>query len=151
PARAARIAIQLCQFLEEIDHLAVSEASALTLLHNDLKPTNIRLVAGDHVKVLDFGAAKALSMSRHVTRNDFYSTPYLSPECLDTGERDRQTDAWALGVILYEMAAGRPPFRGDVTRRLEDRIRSRRPPAPLMNCPVGLQAIVAKLLAPGAG
>jgi serine/threonine-protein kinase len=150
PARAARIAIQLCQFLEEIDRMqsTVEGASPLTLLHNDLKPTNIRIVSGDRVKVLDFGAAKTLSVTRRVTRNDFYSTPYLSPECLDTGERDRYADTWALGVILYEMAAGHPPFRGDVTRRLEERIRSRRPPEPLAHCPRTFQAIVAKLLAP---
>jgi eukaryotic-like serine/threonine-protein kinase len=150
PRRSAAIAIQLCQFLEEIDRIEsrAHGSAALTLLHNDLKPTNVRLVKGDRVKVLDFGAAKTLSMSRRVTRNDFYSTPYLSPECLDSGERDRQTDAWALGVILYEMVAGRPPFRADDTRRLENRIRSRRPPEPIPGCPPGLHAIIAKLLAP---
>ncbi len=150
PRRAAAIAIQLCRFLEEVDHLdpGADDGSSLTLLHNDLKPNNVRLVAGDRVKVLDFGAAKALSKTRGVTRNDYYSTPYLSPECLESGERDRQTDAWALGVILYEMIAGRPPFRADDTRRLEDRIRSRQPPEPLGACPIGLQAIAGKLLAP---
>ncbi len=149
PFRAAAIAIQVCRFLEEIDHLEadVPGGSALTLLHNDLKPTNIRVTNGDRVKVLDFGAAKALSITRKVTRNDYYSTPYLSPECLDTGERDRQTDTWALGVILYEMVSGAPPFRATDTRRLEDRIRSRRPPAPLEACPFSMQAVIAKLLA----
>jgi serine/threonine-protein kinase len=148
PEQAARIAVQLCRFLEEIDHLesAAGGGSPLTLLHNDLKPTNIRLVSGEHVKVLDFGAAKALSITRRVTRNDFYSTPYLSPECLDTGERDRQTDAWALGVILYEMVSGAPPFRASDTRRLEDRIRSRRPADPPAAAPRALQAVIAKLL-----
>jgi hypothetical protein len=153
PTRAAHIAIQLCQFLEEIDEIdrrqtEAETASKLTLLHNDLKPSNVRIVSGDRVKVLDFGAAKTLSMSRRWTRNDFYSTPYLSPECLETGERDRQTDAWALGVMLYEMLAGAPPFHGDDTRRLEHRIRSRTPPATLEACPRALQAVVAKLLAP---
>lgn len=149
PLRAAGIAIQVCRFLEEIDHLEadVPGGSALTLLHNDLKPTNIRVTTGDRVKVLDFGAAKALSITRRVTRNDYYSTPYLSPECLDTGERDRQTDTWALGVILYEMVSGATPFRASDTRRLEDRIRSRRPPEPLETCDSSLQAVIAKLLA----
>jgi len=148
--RAADIAIQICRFLEEIDHLELDApgGSSLTLLHNDLKPTNIRIVGDGRVKVLDFGAAKALSITRRVTRNDYYSTPYLSPECLDTGERDRQTDAWALGVILYEMVSGTTPFRASDTRRLEDRIRSRRPPEPLETCPTPLQAVIAKLLAP---
>jgi hypothetical protein len=150
PHRAAGVAIQLCQFLEEIDRLQsnAESSSPLTLLHNDLKPSNIRLVSGDRVKVLDFGAAKTLSMSRRWTRNDFYSTPYLSPECLDSGDRDRQTDAWALGVILYEMVAGMAPFHADDTRRLEDRIRSRRPPDALEDCPPALQAVIGKLLAP---
>ena len=150
PRRAAAIAIQLCQFLEEIDRLdsRTDGASPLTLLHNDLKPTNVRLTADDRVKVLDFGAAKPLSMSRRATRNDFYSTPYLSPECLETGDRDRQADAWAVGVILYEMVAGRPAFRADTTRRLEDLIRSRTPPAAPDGTPISLQAVIARLLAP---
>ncbi len=152
PLRAVGLAIQLCHFLEEVDHLDLEAVTGtpLTLLHNDLKPRNVRVMAGDRVKVLDFGAAKALSMSRRATRNEFYSTPYLSPECLESGDRDRQADAWAVGVILYEMVMGRPPFRGDDTRRLEERIRSRRPPDPLTGCSRGLEAVIGKLLAPYA-
>jgi hypothetical protein len=101
------------------------------------------------VKVLDFGAAKSLSLSRKVTRNDFGSTAYLSPECLESGDRDLHSDAWALGVLLYEMVRGRQPFRADDTRRLEQLIRAKRPPETIGgDCPEGLEAVIAKLLAP---
>ena len=147
--RAVAITMQLCEFLEEADRFETTTESRRVLLHNDLKPRNIRLMDGDQVKVLDFGAAKALSLSRKVTRNDFGSTAYLSPECLDTGERDLHSDAWALGVLLYEMVRGRQPFRADDTRRLEQQIRSRRPPESIAGyCPPPVEAIIAKLMAP---
>jgi len=147
--RAVAITSQLCEFLEEADRFETVASSRHVLLHNDLKPRNIRLVAGDGIKVLDFGAAKSLSLSRKVTRNDFGSTAYLSPECLESGDRDVRTDAWALGVLLYEMIRGRQPFRADDTRRLEQLIRSKRPPETIGgDCPEGLEAVIAKLLAP---
>jgi len=149
PDRAVAIAVQLCRFLEEVERVAGAEGeSALTLLHNDLKPGNIRIEPGDRVKILDFGAAKVLSLSRRVTRNVFGSIPYLSPECLETGKRDRYTDAWAVGVLLYEMVAGRQPFHADTTVNLERRIRSRRPPEPAPGVDAGLHAVIVKLLAP---
>lgn len=149
PDRAVSIAIQLCRFLEEVDRVAgVEGESVLTLLHNDLKPGNIRVEDGDRVKILDFGAAKVLSLSKRVTRNVFGSIPYLSPECLETGKRDRHTDAWALGVLLYEMVAGRSPFRADNTVSLEHRICSRQPPEPPAGIPANLQAVISRLLAP---
>ena len=149
PERATAIAIQLCQFLEDADRFEAVADSRKVLLHNDLKPRNVRVMAGDRIKVLDFGAAKALSLSRKVTRNDFGSMAYLSPECLDTGERDLNSDAWAVGIVLYEMVQGRQPFVAENTRRLEQRIRSRSAPAPLdRSCPLPLQAVIAKLLAP---
>src|SRR5262245_47502766 len=91
-------------------------------------------------------------MDRKVTRNDFGSMPYLSPERIESTEVDAQADLWALGVILYELLSGLPPFHAPDTRRLEHEIRTgygRRPlPA---SCPTGLQAIVARMLAPKAG
>ena len=146
--RAVAITIQLCEFLEEAVRFE-QDTTRRVLLHNDLKPRNIRLVTDDQIKVLDFGAAKALSLSRKVTRNDFGSTAYLSPECLESGDRDLHSDAWALGVLLYEMVRGRQPFRADDTRHLEQLIRSRRAPERLGSpCPQTLEAVIAKLLAP---
>jgi serine/threonine protein kinase len=150
PERAARIAIQLCHFLEAAHafETTIEGRPLRSLLHGDLKPRNIRILDDDQVKVLDFGIAKALSLSRKVTRNDFGSIAYLSPERLDSGDMDAHSDFWAIGVLLYEMVAGVQPFRAADTRRLEQLIRSLQPAAPLdASCPDGLRAIVAKLLA----
>jgi tetratricopeptide (TPR) repeat protein len=148
--RAAGIASQLCQFLEAAHgfEVTIDGRPLRSLLHGDLKPRNIKVTENDRVKVLDFGIAKALSLSRKVTRNDFGSIAYLSPERLDTGDIDPQADFWAIGVLLYEMVSGGLPFQAPDTRRLEQRIQSRQPPTPLNGqCTPGLAAVVGKLLA----
>ena len=150
PERAAGIVIELCRFLEAAHDFQVTvEGRALrSLLHGDLKPRNIRVTAAG-IKVLDFGMAKALSLSRKVTRTDFGTLGYMSPERLETGEMDAYSDFWALGVILHQMVSGTPPFAAPDTRRLERLITSRRPPPSLDGiCAPALQAIVARLLAP---
>ena len=151
PARAVHIASQICEFLQAAETFdrTLDGRTFNLLLHGDLKPRNIRVLADDEIKVFDFGIAKALSLSRKVTRNDFGSIAYLSPERLESGEIDAQAELWAVGVLLYEMVSGVQPFRAADTRRLEQRIRARQLPAALDGaCPIGLQAIVAKLLAP---
>ncbi len=153
PDRAVGIALELCRFLEDARRFTwVSEGREIRhLLHGDLTPANVRITSGGRVKVLDFGIAKALSLSRKVTVNDFGSIAYLSPERLESGgEMDATDGFWAVGVMLYEMVSGEPPFRAATTRRLEQMILSRRPPPNLDGrCPVGLQAVLTKLLGPG--
>ena len=149
-SRAVRVATQLCEFLQAADRFesTLDGRKFNLLLHGDLKPRNIRVLDGDEIKIFDFGIAKALSLSRKVTRNDFGSIAYLSPERLESGDIDAQAELWAVGVLLYEMISGVQPFRAADTRRLEHRIRARTPPESLDGgCPAGLQAIVAKLLA----
>ena len=100
------------------------------------------------MKVLDFGIAKGLALSRKLTRNDFGSLSYLSPERLDTGEVDPHVDFWSVGVLLYEMVAGAAPYEADTSQALESLIRSRQPPAPLPeSCPPALARIILKMLA----
>ncbi len=149
--RAADIGRDLARFLEDAHafETVVNGRNLQSLLHLDLKPRNVRITSKNKVKVLDFGTAKALSLSRKVTRNDFGSVAYLSPERLETGEVDARADLWALGVVLYEMLQGAPPFQAADTRRLERLIMARRPPASLDGrCPPGLAAIVSRLLDP---
>jgi hypothetical protein len=153
-ARAVQVATQLSEFLQDAAQFegTFDGRTFNLLLHGDLKPRNIRMLDGDEIKVFDFGIAKALSLSRKVTRNDFGSIAYLSPERLESGEIDAQSEFWALGVLLYEMISGAQPFRAPDTRRLEQRIRARDLPAALDHgCPIGVQAIVSKLLAPKVG
>ncbi len=151
PERAVSIALQLCQFLEAAHafETTVDGRSLRSLLHGDLKPRNVRVTSTGRIRVLDFGMAKALSLSRKVTRTDFGTLGYMSPERLESGEMDAQSDFWALGVILYQIVVGLPPFAAPDTRRLERLIVSRRPPPSLDGiCTPALQAIIAKLLAP---
>ena len=148
--RALKIGIQLCEFLEAADSFTgtLDGRTVHSFLHGDLKPRNIRILENDEIKVFDFGIAKALSLSRKVTRNDFGSSAYMSPERIESGNIDAQAEFWAVGVLLYEMVSGVQPFRALDTARLERRIRERRPPAALnADCPPGLQAIIARLLA----
>jgi serine/threonine protein kinase len=151
PAEAVRIASALGRFLDAAHRFKtiIDGREFWSLVHGDLKPRNVRLAENGDIKVLDFGIAKALSLSRKVTRNDFGSMPYLSPERLESTEVDAHADLWALGVILYELLSGTPPFQAVDTRRLEQQIRAGYPRRPLpASCPVALQAIVSQLLAP---
>jgi len=148
--RAIAIAIELCACLERAHRFAPEDGDRpMRLVHGDLKPRNVRITSNGSVKVLDFGIAKALSLSRKVTRNDFGTMPYLSPERLDTVEVDEFSDLWGIGVMLYEMIRGTRPFDAPDTQRLERIIRARVPPLPLTGgCPIGLEAVIARLLGP---
>jgi serine/threonine protein kinase len=150
--RAVAIASELCAFLDAAHNFAavIDGQPRRSVVHGDLKPQNVRITSSGAVKVLDFGIAKALSLSRKVTRNDFGTRPYLSPERLeDDGDVNEFADLWAVGVMLYEMIRGARPFDAPDTQRLERIIRSRQPaPALTGQCPEGLAAIVARLLGP---
>jgi serine/threonine-protein kinase len=100
----------------------VALAHARGIIHRDLKPSNLFLAeeAGKHVlKVLDFGISKVLMDAEFSLTSEAVTvgTPlYMSPEQMRApGEVDGRTDIWSLGVILYELVAGEPPFRGTTT------------------------------------
>jgi len=93
---------------------AVAHVHADDIVHRDLKPANIRITRQGIVKLLDFGIAKSRHVQGLTQTGKVIGTPrYLAPEQM-LGERiTRATDVWALGVLLYEMTTGRPPFSGD--------------------------------------
>lgn len=148
--QAVSIALQLCRVLEKIELASqgATEGRPSSVIHGDIKPANIILQPPNRLRLLDFGVAKQLAYSREFTRQAFGSTPYLSPERLLRGVVDRQSDLWAVAVILYQMVTGNLPFPGDTLEEVECRILRGTPPAPIpdTNLP-HLQSILSKALA----
>ncbi|MFL6334740.1 MAG: protein kinase domain-containing protein [Pyrinomonadaceae bacterium] len=85
------------------------------IVHRDLKPPNIMVTDGDRIKVTDFGIVKLVGASATDTSKIAYGSPrYVSPEQAAGEHLDQRSDIYSLGVILYEMLTGEPPFGGRV-------------------------------------
>jgi len=149
-AEACEIILQACD--------ALAEAHALGIVHRDVKPGNFFLCANPehqlHVKVLDFGVAKIPEAV--VTRNGegsltdgntLIGTPsYISPEQLQNSKVvDSRSDIWALGVILYEMLAGHPPFRDAWVPRMLVKI-AKEPHVPISEIRPGLPEEISHII-----
>ena len=151
---AAYIGVELCEMLENLRKFTteIGGKQLEGVVHGDLKPKNIRLNRQNHVKVFDFGIAKALSHTRKYTQNVFASTAYSSPERLETQNMDLHSDLWSVGVLLYQMVTAKLPFDEPAKERLERRIRSPQPPPPLPDsCPEPIRRIIFKMLAHDPG
>ncbi len=148
---AVDVALAVAETLDHAHHLQVlvGGKDCHGMVHGDIKPKNIRIDAHGEVRVLDFGIAKALSLSRKLTRNEFGSVPYASPERLDAGEVNFLSDLWSLAVMLYEMVTGMQPYTAETTEQLERKIQSGVPAPPAPDpCPEALRRILAKALEP---
>jgi len=150
--RGAMSARELTHIARQIAE-ALQAAHAVGVVHRDLKPDNVMLLRrgkdADFVKVLDFGIAKVSNQTKLTVAGDVFGTPhYMSPEQAGGKEVDHRTDIYSLGVIMYEMAAGRLPFEGENAEILRQHLFVT--PAPVRSVradvPQSLDAIILKCL-----
>lgn len=148
PGLACFIALEVCAGLEH--------AHARGIIHRDIKPGNVLVGTCGQVKLIDFGIAKGKARLEETTKNALLkgTVSYVSPEQLrGTSRVDRRADLWAVGVLLYEMLTGEPPWTADqdepelvwrtaIARKILD---TPAPPLPAW-VPIELATVVMRLL-----
>ena len=154
--------------LEQIERYGLQLADALAhahgrgVIHRDLKAANIIVTPNGRVKVLDFGISRRLEPGggdettvidqSWAPQHTFTGTlPYTAPEVFKGQEADVRSDIWSLGVVLYEMAAGKRPFRGSTAFELSAAILRERAPEISPAVPPVLQGVIDKCLSKDPG
>ena len=150
--------------LEQVERYGMQLADALGhahgkgIVHRDLKSANVMLTPQGRLKVLDFGISRRMDTrgaAQETTQFDkswesqhtFTGTlPYVAPEVLRGEEGDARSDIWSLGVLLYEMASGRRPFRGGTAFELSAAILRERAPLITPPLPPILQSVIDRCL-----
>lgn len=107
PERVTTIGMAICD--------ALAYAHRQEIVHRDVKPGNVLVADDGSLKVADFGIAKAAFVKGDITTTGSIlgTVTYISPEQAEGGEPDHRSDLYGLGIILYELLVGRPPFNGE--------------------------------------
>jgi ActR/RegA family two-component response regulator/predicted Ser/Thr protein kinase len=127
---------------------ALQVVHAAGVVHRDLKPSNLMLTTDNRPVLIDFGSARAQLIGHDLSRSDLMTgTPYyVCPEQVDGNDPDQRGDLYSLGIIFYEMLAGRLPFTGSKLTDIFDGHRNG--PIPLLPAPLArYQPLINRLLA----
>lgn len=138
--------------------IAASTARALSaahgqeppIIHRDLKPENIMVLEGGNIKVMDFGIAKVIEALNQTNTQSVGTLQYMSPEQIDAHTIDHRSDLYCLGLILYELIEGKPPFTSASPRQLLNMQCTAEPPplSPVarQGLPQGVEQLLFQLL-----
>ena len=156
--------ISLKQYMEvkgvlnwkETLHFAMQIAKGLEhahsrgIVHRDIKPHNVMVLKNGSVKVMDFGIARVMNKSNTLTKEALGSVHYISPEQARGSYTDNRSDIYSLGVVMYEMMTGRPPYDGESPVAVAIQHINGGAPLPSAlnpNIPKGLEQIIMKSMA----
>ncbi len=140
---------ETCHFATHIAR-ALEHAHSRGLVHRDIKPHNVMVLKNGAVKVADFGIARLMEQSNTMTKEALGSVHYISPEQAKGGRVDNRSDLYSLGVVMYEMMTGRPPFDGETPVSVAIKHINGGAPRPSTinpNIPRGLEQIIMKAMA----
>jgi hypothetical protein len=138
---ARAIAIEVARALEH--------AHGRGVIHRDLKPHNVLLGAGGEVKLADFGLARVQTLASLTGSSLVWGSPeYMAPELFGRGRADPRSDLFSLGVLLFEMVAGRLPWKERSLARLGTSVRDAAASLPPLGQGEALDTLVASLVAP---
>jgi eukaryotic-like serine/threonine-protein kinase len=147
-----RILINVLAGLEHAHTLTDLDGTPLEVVHRDISPQNVFVTYDGQVKLVDFGVAKTLAASHHTRPGALKGKlAYMAPEQFQRATIDHRVDLFALGVMLWEMLAGRRMWHGKTEVEIVAHLASGQPLPPLpaeCNLPAGLDTICARALAP---
>src|SRR3954471_14456809 len=120
-AESLAVGIEMAMALSHVHERSGADGSPLGIVHRDLSPQNVMLGYAGEVKLIDFGTARGHNRRCHTVAGVVFAKPgYVAPEVARQQVGDGRIDLYALGIMLWEMCAGRRFFAGDAQKHLED-------------------------------